>query len=115
VNVSDLHPKMLFLLPWLDDWWLRNFGYEVIITSACDGQHKTGSRHYSGCAVDCRTWTSAQSGEQVNDAHRAELSDLLRSDLDRAFPGAYHLFAHSTHFHVAFKPADRAITWSTLI
>jgi hypothetical protein len=30
-------------------------GYDVTITSGCDGKHKDGSRHYKGLAIDFRT------------------------------------------------------------
>lgn len=33
----------------------EDLGKECVITSGCDGNHRRGSRHYSGEAIDFRT------------------------------------------------------------
>ena len=55
-DVRYLHPAVwgaLFIARLL---WLEQFPqYEFVITSANEGKHQTGSRHYLGLAADFRT------------------------------------------------------------
>lgn len=114
VNIADLHPKMAIILPTIDRWWFSNVGYDAIITSACDGKHSATSRHYIGCAVDIRTWTTPTSGKQIAGIRRTNLADDLRDALTEKFGPHFQVLNESTHFHIAFKPTE-AVTWAKLV
>lgn len=104
VNLADLHPKMHLILGFLDRWWQANFSYELVITSACDGRHKSDSRHYWGGAIDARTWTTETSGRQVSMSKRTTLAQDLRVALESRFGPHYQVFVESDHFHISFFP-----------
>lgn len=55
VNVSALVPELTTALAKLGRVHLDLFNKPLIITSANDGKHKTGSKHYVNRAVDLRT------------------------------------------------------------
>jgi hypothetical protein len=110
VNLADLHPKLAATLPIIDAWCWANMGYELHITSACDGKHSaTYSNHYSGCAIDIRTWTTPTSKRQIASAKRADLASSLAKHLGEHF----QVLNESTHFHIAFRPS-RPATWANL-
>jgi hypothetical protein len=111
VNLADLHPKLQAVLPIIDDWCRANLNYELHITSACDGSHSsTYSNHYSGCAIDMRTWTTPTSKRQIAPSKR----HTLASDLERHLGEHFQVLNEATHFHIAFRPS-RPATWANLV
>jgi hypothetical protein len=64
----------------------------LTITSTTDGAHKTGSLHYSGRAVDIRTW-------HVPDVEK--LAASLRVILGRH----YDVVVETDHLHIEYDPA----------
>jgi hypothetical protein len=54
VNVSALVPELTTALAKIGRVHLDLFNKPVIVTSANDGKHKTGSKHYVNKAVDLR-------------------------------------------------------------
>lgn len=105
-DINGLHPAFWGDLFALDDLWRRVMGYELHITHALDGSHSRYSRHYQGCAVDLRTWTTPTSGNQVSGLERKNLLEAVRVRLGPA----YKVLDERTHFHVALKPTDKAWT-----
>lgn len=67
-------------------------GSELVITSGTDSKHGANSLHYSGLALDFRTWN-------VNNV----LS--LKSDLQQALGDEYDVVVESDHLHVEYDPA----------
>jgi len=67
---------------------------ELVITSGSDGQHMTGSLHYSDEALDLRIW-------DLDDPARvaAELQAKLGEDFDVVFGPS-----HDTHIHAEYDP-----------
>lgn len=110
VNLVDLHPKLASLLPRISAWWYANAGYDAICTSACDGKHGTYSRHYIGCAIDLRTWTTESSGRQMPGTTRRN----LRHELAQFLGPHFNVIDEGDHFHVGFKPTQ-PVSWSNLI
>lgn len=102
VSVDGLHPKMLPILFRLDAWWRKpdNFGYELILTSVCDGRHSKQSQHYRGLAWDCRTWQRENSGTQVTGEKRDQLFRKLKRYLGKDF----FVLDEGTHFHIDWRP-----------
>lgn len=71
---------------------LKDYGTELTITSAKDGKHKDGSRHYDGRAIDVRTWKIK--GREVEAA--AKIKAKLGKDYDVVVEG--------DHIHVEYDP-----------
>lgn len=53
VRLHKLQPQMLVALTVMVECY-EEMGFPCIVTSANDGQHKEGSKHYIGCALDFR-------------------------------------------------------------
>lgn len=70
-----------------------DFGQEAVVTSLMDGKHKHNSKHYTGEAVDLRTfYFSTEEKEEVANI----LSDELGSD--------YDVVLESDHIHCEYDP-----------
>lgn len=74
------------------DWiHLKHTGRPAVITSARDGWHMAGSRHYSGEAVDLRS-----RDVKAPQALVRELKDTLGADFD--------VVLEADHIHLEFDP-----------
>ena len=71
----------------------NNYGQELVITSALDGEHSAGSLHYYGKAVDLRS-------------NYFDVADKMSVVADlRGILGCYcDVIVHSTHIHVEYDP-----------
>jgi len=65
----------------------------LVITSARDGQHMKGSKHYTGDAVDLRT----------RDLTKQEQKDLWQNLVNYLGP-KFDVVLESDHIHVEFDP-----------
>jgi len=70
----------------------REYGTELVITSANDGKHKDGSLHYQGKALDLRTWTL--NGREV----------MVHAKLQRELAPDYDVILERDHIHVEYQP-----------
>ncbi len=68
-------------------------GLTVVITSGTDGKHMTGSRHYTGEALDFRT----------SNLKSAQLQDFIEALRVRLGAG-YQIIRESDHLHVEVQP-----------
>ncbi|RLC07907.1 MAG: hypothetical protein DRI24_24170 [Deltaproteobacteria bacterium] len=101
VDVSAILPIIWQELFRLDALCRDNLGYELIITSALDGQHTARtSDHYRGTAIDMRTWTTATSGTQVYGSERTKLFDAVQS----ARGDNWYVKNERNHFHLSYRP-----------
>lgn len=73
-----------------------SLGYEVVITSACDGEHMQGSLHYEGKALDLRCSVAWGFSEADCEAIAAMMQERLGEDYDVVWEG--------THLHVEYDP-----------
>ena len=88
VNIWGLELPMQKVLKEADKLW-REYGQELVITSARDGIHSAGSLHYYGYAVDLRTHYFTESEKrQVG----YKLQELLGQP--------YDVIVENTHIHV---------------
>lgn len=71
----------------------EDFGYDATITSGKEGQHKVGSAHYYGRALDFRT-------RHCSSYHIPLIAEKIRSSLGVHFD----VVEHSTHIHVEWDP-----------
>lgn len=95
VNVIGLDPRLLLTLGDLATIHVRLFDKPLVITSANDGDHSKGSKHYSGQAVDLRAWDKDPAGQAV-------FLGILSYIAQRANLAVFDERArdHSPHFHV---------------
>jgi cellobiose phosphorylase len=79
-TVKFVHMKsgILKILSYVEDVY-QEFGEEPVITSANDGKHMIGSKHYVGKALDFRT---RYFDDKTIDLVVAELKLVLGSDYD---------------------------------
>lgn len=91
-----LSPTMSSALPIIDRVSLELLDRGAIITSATDGRHSAGSKHYTGNAVDLRT----------RDLTRAKV-DAYGLRLDNALNAARHVYdvlIEDDHIHIEVDP-----------
>jgi hypothetical protein len=92
VNIWGLEVCMQRVLKEADKLW-KEYGQELVVTSARDSMHSAGSLHYYGRAVDLRS-------RYFSDADKAsvaeDLADILGSD--------YDVITHKSHIHVEHQP-----------
>jgi len=68
-------------------------GYEITITSACDGNHKSTSKHYKGKAFDFRTRDFPQNASIQTWARR----------LQNRLGDEYFVLIEKTHLHIQWN------------
>ena len=68
---------------------------ELVVTSALDGKHKRGSAHYTGRAVDLRTWDLVMGEECVK-------------KMQSALGVGYDVVLEHNHIHMEFDPKTGA-------
>lgn len=73
------------------EFFLRSHGQEMWITSALDGKHKEGSKHYTGEAIDLRIWDLINKQDCVT-----LIQEALGND--------YDVVLEPSHIHVEYDP-----------
>lgn len=87
----SIHNRLAWTIA--DEVSKRITGKEIVITSILDGNHKDGSKHYTGDAFDQRKhiYTPQQQKELLKEL-RAELGP------------DYDVVEEATHFHIEYDP-----------
>lgn len=93
-RVRGLRPEMLFAIMVVASI-CQEYGVECVITSAVDGVHSKGSRHYAGSAVDFRTRDLKSERRPM---FAACVSDALGDD--------YDVILERSHLHVEYDPQE---------
>jgi hypothetical protein len=70
---------------------LAKHGQELVITSMMDGEHRDMSLHYSGLAVDLRTWDLRNPRSCVD-------------KMGRALGDNYDVVLEKDHIHLEYDP-----------
>jgi len=92
VEISDLDLLMVDAIPKIVRVF-DAFGYRATITSGRDGEHMVGSLHYSGRALDWRTWADDH-GTQI----RASIKEKICEEIVRECP-RLQAIPEATHIH----------------
>jgi uncharacterized protein YcbK (DUF882 family) len=71
----------------------KTHGYDLTVTSLCDGKHSRTSLHYSGAAADLRIWDIAP-----------EKLVLIVDEMGKALGVDYDVVLESDHIHLEFQP-----------
>lgn len=105
VILDGLRHEMFLAIGWIGSAYAQ-YGYPLILTSCKDSTHRTGSLHYSGYAIDCRT-------KHLSGEAKHKILAFCRAKLD---PQGYDtiLEAEGTaneHFHCEFDPKPGERLW----
>lgn len=73
----------------------KQYGAELVVTSALEGTHSAGSLHYYGYALDMRT-------KHVPEELRSVLAMTLRKNLEK-LSKQYRVILEPTHIHVEWR------------
>ena len=90
-RVGGTQPEMIIALLLIEPV-LNEYAQELVWTEGTGGKHSDTSRHYSGNAIDVRTWKLQEDGTEE------ECADKLRTALGTE----YRVIIHDTHFHIMF-------------
>lgn len=95
VKVEGIRDPIFHAILKIDDLYL-SYGVKggVVLTSIMDGVHMKGSRHYTGDAVDIRTW------DLPDVVTPLQASDTIRDSLDTG----YDVVLEKDHIHVEWDP-----------
>lgn len=91
--VLSLGAPMARVLSLIDSTYEKVTGLEMVITSGSDGVHMTGSRHYTGEAIDLRIMAL-----DVKDKIR------LRSALASVLGVNFDVVLEMDHLHIEYDP-----------
>jgi hypothetical protein len=89
---ADVRPKSLTLMAAAANV-AETLGVPLTVTSGEDGQHMSGSRHYTGDAIDIRR----------RNLSKPQLDAVLAGLKERLGPG-YDIVLERTHIHVEYDP-----------
>ncbi len=91
-RIHGLRPEMVVALIIIKDAFMGR-GANCVVTSGMEGQHRRGSLHYVGHALDFRT--GSMSREQVSEI-AVEIREGLGVDFD--------VVVEPGHLHIEFQP-----------
>jgi hypothetical protein len=93
-EIAGITPEALLIII-VADGCFRLSGEDCIVTSVTDGKHSSGSRHYSGNAVDFRLPSYATSALAIVNRMRS------------CFDEDYDVVIESDHIHVEYDPKEK--------
>lgn len=94
VTIHGLQPQMVLAVIATHAIY-ASMGVELVITAGNDGKHMQGSKHYSGNAIDIRTYNLPDPKRNAPEIVRQLQQDLGR-DYDVIFEG--------DHIHIEYDP-----------
>ena len=90
-HISFLYPEIMRIIYLTQK--MAPVGYEVTITSGCDGKHEPNSSHYKGKAFDFR----------IRDFPEDKSLTVWRDRVQRALGNCYFVLLEETHLHVQYN------------
>lgn len=100
VQFKSVSPQVYYAIGIAEIVYLDR-GYRLVVTAGTDGQHKTGSLHYLGLAVDLRT-------RELSPTDLDYIYHKLNSILD---PMGYDVLKEDTHIHIEYDPKTADHNW----
>lgn len=94
VRITGVKPETVLALIVCDGVY-RSLGYEMVVTSVCEGKHSRGSIHFVGMAFDLRISNLRQESVPMI---VSRMKDQLGQDFD--------VVLESDHVHVEFEPKE---------
>lgn len=96
---DTLDSRIVMAYPVIRDIF-KEWGSPCIITSALEGKHKAGSRHYQGLALDFRLW-------HIEMHLVPEFTERVRRELGRCYDVVDEWNDGSpSHLHVEYDPKE---------
>ena len=92
VNLSGLQPELAVAHVEISKIY-SSYGVDAVITSALDSEHKLGSLHYVGLALDYRIWNVPS----------LVLQELFLK-IKEALGSQFDVVLEDDHIHVEFQP-----------
>jgi len=99
IDTSHLHSEIKAALSTVKSVWAAHGDPDPVITSANDGNHMDGSKHYTDDAVDIR-------GNNVSDAEMLSLGQDLQHQLGPSYNLVVEYFDNpaNDHIHIEYDP-----------
>lgn len=94
VSLIGIQPEMSAAFPMIESVFV-GMGYEAILTSGTEGEHKIGSLHPKGLATD---WRSRHIREDLKQVVLVRLQKALQKQFQVL------LEKNPEHFHIEFDP-----------
>lgn len=91
VKAHGLSTNMVIALFIAHEVW-KDQGADLVLRHALDGQHKLASLHYTGNAIDLRTW-------EID-------AKLAAKHLQHRLGPEYDVVLEETHIHVEYQPKE---------
>lgn len=100
VTLDGIRPELLLAIQIIESCWRSHFPeIDCVITSITDGEHKKGSFHYIGHALDLRTKNIKTGKEKFLIA----IEDSLGENYDCVFEGVGQPWEH---LHIEYDPKE---------
>ena len=97
VKLTELCPQLVLVLcGTIQDIYKEHGSKDMVITSANDSKHSSGSKHYRGDAVDLRVWNLDNIDKTVDDIRQA-----IGMDFD--------VINEDDHIHLEYHPKRRSL------
>lgn len=93
VSVVGIKEETITLIAILNCYFYLRIGKPLVITSCTDGKHMKNSKHYSGYAIDIRTYHL--SAQEIN-----MLVIWFKNNHDKN----YDIVVEKDHIHVEYDP-----------
>lgn len=100
VDLAGIAPEMVLGLQTAHSVYNKHGHDDMTVTSARDGKHKPGSKHYVGLATDLRTISAGISYSEAQ---------AIVFDLKQALGSQYDVVNEVDHIHLEFDPKVGAL------
>ena len=101
VRLEGLQPQMVIAWGMIAEI-CADYYVDCVITSGTDGDHKAGSLHHCGRALDFRTRDLVAAGGV--DQSASEIKSSFRAQVKVRLGAEFFVFLEPTHLHVEYDP-----------
>jgi len=99
VDLSEMSENMTSQFEKINEIFRKHSGKNGTITSGLDGKHMAGSKHYSGEAVDLRSY-------HLNDEQTKNILKDLKNSLGNDYDVVDETKTKSPHIHIEYDPIE---------